>query len=1371
MTSETPGFVHLHVHTEYSPLDGMTKIADAVAKVASEGQIALAATDHGTTGGAWQLNRLAKQAGIKPLIGAEVYLAVMTDWRDEPDRTQKQIVEVDRDDDSAVDDDDEGSGASAKKKKLYEHLTLFATSKVGWTNLASMMDIAEETGFYAHPRIDFKLLKEYSEGILVLTGCLGGPVLGPVSRGNLDQARRNLDRIIDAVGHDNVFMEIMEHGIESETRALPAMVALAEEYDLPLVATNDSHYTFADEREAHEAWLAVQSKKTLTDPKRFQFHGAGYHLRTEAEMRALRPEAWWQTACDNTIVVANRFDDDVLPEAKIRLPGFPIPDTFLANPASNKSVERQYITSLAKLGSEKRYGPVMPQAVKDRLNTELSIIDDAGFVSYFLMVWDLIKWAREDGNLPDWEHLEGGILVGPGRGSAAGSVLSYVLEIVDICPLENNLLFERFMERGRIDMPDIDIDFEQQHLERVQAYLAYRWGPDKVARIGTHNVAQTKAAIKDAARVLELPAIGAKLTKVVPAGVGGNVFSFADLEDVTNSTSEKYRAELALCGADGVRVVNLAKKMFGTLKGEGIHACGVIISTEPLRGLIPLRRDRTKVGQGGLTMVTAWDAPDVGDTTGNTPGIGLLKLDVLSIRNLDIVSQACKFIKETTGETIDPRKLPHPNTKGDPRVQKTWALLKAGRTAGVFQMDSGGMQNMARAIGPESLTDLSAIVALFRPGPLSEGMDQLYAQRKSGAMAVDYDQFTHDPAEQAAIATVLGETYGVWVFQEQLMRLGAVVAGFDAGLRAKLRKAVGKKDKKVMDAVSLLFAEGAVKEFRDAEGNVTSIKFAEETATKIILAMQGSAAYLFNASHSAAYAQLAFITAFLKANWPAEYGAAILATTDDSDKRLSAIDALTDEGITILAPDVNSSLRITAPAGDMTVRLGLTEIKSVGQLGDMVVEARERNGNIPFTSLESMLTRLTDVRENKAPSISAIEGLIESGACDQFGPRLGQLMVVRAMKSNPALAVPDAEFGVLERSMRQRARLGVSLGMHPLKSLRHEVSMFVMPGSSLQGGQIVGPKVAPLSQIPDRNGAIVFVGALLGQWAEKGYAGGRMASITLEGSKGRISGVMWDDVLKGVSAVPRVGATVAVHAIVSMREREIEDEDGNIIETLVTKELTIKRIWEIFVDDSPVGSFARANAEHEEDDEPLPEVPVLPLLKLPTKAAAAKAAGDSGKPPTAPSRGGAKKASSPAVAPAEADADADSEPEPDAEPDTQPSAEPVVDVPPATEYDDYSPFDDSEYPPFDDQMAPPEDYAPPAEALTVLAPTVDVADAPIPVIVPDTRPQDEIDDDDAVYSLLKLARPVQYAVAPDPKPVLKVKRVPKGRTFMGGLSY
>ena len=1172
-TDAMAGFVHLHVHSEYSPLDGTSSIADIVAKAVADGQPAVSVTDHGTLGGVWQLAKTAKAAGVKPLIGIEAYLAVMANPAEEPDRFAGQSTMVDRDDASAADDDGRAETPIQKTKK-YEHLTIFATTKPGWRNLSVMMSKAEES-FYAKPLIDYKLLKQYSEGLLVLTGCIGGPVMGPVSRGNLDQARLNLDRIIDAVGHDRVFVEVMEHGIDAERKALRALHDLAVEYNLPMVATNDSHYTEEADRDMHAAWLANGSKKTLTDPKKFQFHGEGFHLRTEAEMRALRPAAWWQTACDNTVAIASMFEDDILPTAVNRLPAFPLPDGF--------ETERDFAEHLIAIGWAKRSKGTdipadLPADVRARLDLELSIIEDQGFLSYFFIVWDLIMWAREDGNLPGLPQVHG-IYVGPGRGSAAGSMFSYLLEIVDIDPIRHNLLFERFMEPGRTDMPDIDVDFEAEHVDRVRSYLAHKWGSDKVARIGTHAVAKTKLAIKDAARVLDLTPLGNKLNGAI-SKVGKT--TFGDLSDLSHKDANKFRDVLSGFGADGQGIMNLAGQFYGTLKGEGIHACGILIATEPLREMIPLRRDRKKSNGVGLEHITMWDAPDVGDIAGG--GIGLLKVDVLSLRNLDSMHLAVQFILETTGEVIDPRNLPDPDSKGDPRVDAAWSLLRAGKTAGLFQLESQGMKKVAQAVAPDCLTDLSAILALFRPGPLGAGMDRLYAERKAGTSAVNYDQFTSDPAEQDALNSVLGETYGVWVFQEQLMRLGTVVAGFDVKQRAKLRKAVGKKDASVMALVSAEFLEGAVKEFRDEQGKVTSIAFSKETAQRLINEMQASASYLFNASHSAAYAYISYMTAFLKANWPTEYGAAVLATTKNSEKRLAMIEALQSEGIEVLAPDVNRSRKGTAPEGEMKIRLGLTEIKGVGVLGETVVDIRERDG-VPFDSLSSLVVRLTDDKVAKV-NITAIEGLIEAGACDSFdAPRLGQMMVVRAVRTNPDITIPVDEFTPLEQSMRQRKRLGLAIGIHPTSSYAAELKEWRVPRVEGEDGKHVGQRAYPISRIKGGDdGKFVLVAAVLAEWDETSYSGGQMARITLEGKGSRINGVMWNSALAAVTEPPVVGSIVGVWARVVINQREVFDEDGEYVETITVTELNLLETWTIDVDAKELG--------------PAPGRPPVPALEV-----------------------------------------------------------------------------------------------------------------------------------------------------------------------------
>jgi len=1140
------GFAHLHVHTEHSPLDGLSKLADACEKVAADGNTALAITDHGTLGGAWKFASAARKAGIKPIIGTEAYLALSEDWRSEPDRHDAKTVQVERDDASSGDrDEDESTAAAASKTKAKrnQHITLLAKNATGWTNLIRMANKANES-FWVKPLMDFNLIKEHGEGIIVLTGCLGGPVLGPVSRGDMDEARSNLKRLIDAVGKENVFVEVMEHGIPAETAALPKMAELAAEFGLDMVATNDAHYVHADQAQTHEAWLAVQSGKTLDDPKRFQFHGAGFHLRTETEMRELRTEGWWQTAVSNTVMVA-ALCDDVVPQPHMRLPDFPLPEGF-------DSI-RQYYVQLVREGAIQKFGTPIPEEVSKRLQSEMAVIESAGFMSYFLIVMDVIDWARSQG-----------IRVGPGRGSAAGALTSYCLRIVSVDPLENNLLFERFLEPGRKGMPDIDVDFEKLRRHEVLQYLAERWGGDRVARIGSFSAAKTRRALRDAARLLEQRGVGDALSKAVPMGDGGQPYNFRQLADETDPAGSRFRDVLASFGEAGQSVVDLAKGFAGTVNGESIHACGTLIADTDLRSLVPLREDRSKSNSSGLSVITQWDGDDIDK-------FGLLKLDVLGLRNLDVISQAAKFIEQTTGVVIDPDNLPHPNTKNNPRVNATWELLRSGRTAGIFQMESSGMANLARQIQPDRLSDLSAVVALFRPGPLGEGMHLMYADRKSGEQDVSYARWTSDPAEAAAIDSVLGETYGVFVYQEQLMRLGTVVGGFDVSMRSQLRKAVSKKIKAEMEMVGEALIEGAPKVVTDeVTGEVISMAFSRQTASKLFESMKYSASYLFNASHSFAYAQLAYVTAYLKANWPAEYGAAILAMTDDAEKRQSALRALAEEGIDVQAPDVNRSHAGTYPIGDKTVLLGLSEIKGVGQSGAAIAEYRMHT-DATFDSIHDLMAKVIDDSGKSLIDVGTVEGLIEAGALDSFGSRLGLMRIARASKDH-TFDVPADEWGALERSTRQRQRLGVIMGVHPLDIMRQQITGQPFPlGNKRDDEMQIGQRGVDLGDLPSVDNDSTFCYGVLAEWSERAYSKGRMANFTLESADISIRGVLWDDTLRKMRSsdvgIPTVGSVVIMSGKVQIKTQDLEDEEGNVTGTVETKELMAFQMVALELDD------------------------------------------------------------------------------------------------------------------------------------------------------------------------------------------------------------
>ncbi|OCI32785.1 DNA polymerase III subunit alpha [Oerskovia enterophila] len=1185
------GFVHLHLHSEYSPLDGLGQLPDVVAAAAADGNPAVASTDHGTLSGAWKLDTLARQHDIKPIIGVEAYLAFGS-------RLARETGEVDPDDEDNEDVTSEGEGEDRRKTKRarqYMHLTLLAATPTGWSNLVRIVNESQSSAsFWSKPRIDYDLLAANAEGIIVLTGCLGGPLAYHLNRATLmdsraeaardqvearsqreqaaamrEKARWHLDQIIDAVGSQNVYIEVMDHGIPAQARVTTELRKISEESGIALVATNDAHFVHADQGRAHEAWLAVSSKKTLSDPKRFHFHGHGHHMRTEAEMRALFDGAdWWQEACDNTLVIAERCAARVLPEPKIRLPKFPTPAGFEDSTA--------YMKHLVTQGAIRRYAPegtpadagssVLDAEVRARLNHEFEVIKGLGFVDYFLIVWDVIEWARTQG-----------IRVGVGRGSAAGSVVSYCLGIVGVDPIRHGLLFERFLDFTRAELPDIDTDFEKGRRGEVLAYFAQRWGSDSVAQLGTFGIARTKAAIKDAARVLDATTLGNRISSKVPSA-GGKPLTFASLDDPSEGSAAEYRKVLAAAGAEGAEIIDLARDFEGTTRQPGLHACGVVLSDEPLTALIPTRRNRSKTAEVGAPRITEWEGSDI-------EAYGLVKMDLLGLRTLDVISACVALVAQNTGEVVDPDALDPDSPSHPERSHRAWQILQAGRTAGVFQLDSSGMTRLCEQVSPDSIDDLSALVALFRPGPLSAGMHERYAERKNGREQVSYDYLTTNPDEVAVIGQVLDQTFATVVFQEQLMQLGEVVAGFDAAERNRLRKAVSKKKADEVAAVRGLFMAGGVLDHH--KDGTAKVAFSIPTLEQLWKTFEGSAAYLFNKSHSAAYAQVAYVTAYLKANWPHEYAAALLSVTEDDDKRFVTLVDLAAEGLTVLPPDVNLG-QVSTSSDGTSVRLGLSEVKGAGEDTAKIVAARDLGG--PFTSL-------VDMMERSQVSVTLVEALIEAGACDTFGPRLGLMMISRSFRSTPAakpgaaprpaaavhhLPVPNAHWGVAQRAARQRATLGCVLGPPPLVTLSSQLRSVTVTGSRGESG-----RPTPLHRVRlQGDGTRADTIAMISAWAPRTYAGGRMVSLTLEGSSCTMKGVAFDSTCANIvrefgDADPQVGDIVAVNAKVNVSEREYErtDESGEtsmVVET--STELMVNRLYPLDIQDPTTVDLAPVDA-------------------------------------------------------------------------------------------------------------------------------------------------------------------------------------------------
>lgn len=1316
-------FVHLHVHSEFSALDGAVRLNSAFKKAKESGQNACAISDHGTLGGIWKARKYAKENGVKLLPADEVYVAIGSrfeknsievpvesplasdeacshgddahshgidlfseeDLADErtaeveareargiladPDSTEAQkaaarAVLGNPAEDTVAVDPDAGDTKDGVRKKHYWHLTLMARNETGWRNLIAMQNEAFATGIYYKPRIDFELLKKHSEGVIALTGCLGGVVAEPVGRAydarkrstdarNLlralaerisaeknismddlgralvsvdanyesvnemksvadsleevyekgdhipsqvellvteemlelhrirktadernaiatNQARENIETLIDALGRENVYVEVMEHGIPSEQAIIGDIVELANEYKLPLVATNDAHYLEEDDHDFHEAWLAMQSKSTLADPKRYRFTGTGFFLRTEEQMRALREDSWWQEAVSNTQLVADRVDENIIPDPEARMPRFQMPE-------GETRSSREYMIDLIFKGAAERYGENWREErpdVKERLNYEFKVIDSMGFLDYFAIVENVISWARSTAPVYPGGPAKKPILVGPGRGSAAGSLVSYCLRIVNVDPLDYNLLFERFLEPGRPDWPDIDMDYEKSRLDEVLAYMVHKWGVRSVARIGSFAISKSRASIKNAARVLGIKGgAGDKLSKLVPVAFG-QPWPIEKMFDETKAEGNDFRKQLQRLGEDGERIIDLARDFEGLVTGVGIHACGVVVADIDLDELVPLRQDTSKVQGERLSAVTAWDSKDI-------EAAGLLKLDFLSLRTLDIISLACEHIKETTGEVIDPDNLPNPNDLSNPRVAAAYRLLVEGKTSGIFQSESAGMTKVYQNIQPSNLEDLSAVVALFRPGPLAAQMDIRYADRKHGREAVTYDYITLDKAEQEVIDGVLGVTYGTTVYQEQIMQLSRVVAGFDAKLANKMRKAMGKKLHEVMAEVEALFVEGAQQDVNMA--GEPKLAFKEATARRLWDLLKGNADYLFNKSHSVAYAQIAYVTAYLKANWPAEFGAAVLATTEKKESRVATIRSLVAEGIEVLAPSVNKSRPMTFPEGSSAVRLGLTEIKGLGSIGEAIYKHRiwvNKDGETvedPYPDLRAVAKRVKD-EAGKAIQVNHLEALVESGACDEFGPRMGQHMVCRAVVRTD-MAPLEMEWGPIERAARQRGRLYTSLGEHPLQTAQTYLRSWRTPDSVVYGQTMYGQAPQPISYVlhTAKDGETALTLGVLAAWSERTYAGGRMANITIEGSRASVDCVIWDANLGEIKAAyngeaPLPGSIVAVSGRVTLNLVEVEDEDGNVSD-ISKKEMTVTKVFPVPIPDEPAGAL------------------------------------------------------------------------------------------------------------------------------------------------------------------------------------------------------
>ncbi len=979
-------FAHLHVHTEYSMLDGASRVGELMDSVLQMDMSAVAMTDHGVMFGAVDFHKQATKRGINPIIGCELYLAA----GDRRNTTQMTV---------------EG--------KRYYHLIALAENQIGYHNLMKLTSRAYTEGYWYKPRVDRELLEEHREGLIILSGCLGAELNQKLLAGSYDDARETAGWYKEVFG-DSYYVELQDHGIPEQQATNGDLIKIAKSLDVGLVVTNDSHYTHQADYEAHDALLCVQTGALKAETNRFKLHNDQFYVKPAEQMQALfpeHPETW-----KNTLLIAERckvdFDFDAM-----HLPRFDCPDGH---------DQKSYLREKVRAGALRRYGAEdsatsyegLRDEVKSRIEYELGVIEDMGFSAYFLIVADLIEHAREVG-----------IRVGPGRGSAAGCAVSYCAGITDLDPIQHGLLFERFLNPERISMPDIDMDFDERRRGEMIRYTAEKYGQDHVAQIVTFQTIKAKQAIKDAARVLGLPyAFGDRLCKMFPPPVQGQESPLAEALELSGELADSCDTN-----PDAKKVIDLAAGLEGLRRQHSIHAAGVVIADVPITDIVP-----TLQVDGEAEVVTQYDG-------GQVEALGLLKMDFLGLRNLTIISDALVHIEMTTGEKIDIDNLPLDDAK-------TYALISRGETDGVFQMESTGYKALCRLMKPDRFEDITALGALYRPGPMGKNLHTDYANRKNGLAPVTY---VHPD-----VTEILEESYGLLIYQEQVQKIAQKIAGFTLGQADMIRKAMGKKLQDKMEELKSDFIDGT-----EASG------YPRTLGVELWNTIEGFAKYAFNKSHSAAYGMVTYQTAWLKEHYPVEYMAALLTSVkNNKDKLPAALHACRTMGIEVLVPDINESQVNFAPvtgSHDDTaaqIRFGMSAVRNVGEgVVEEIIAARRSSG--AFGDFHEFVDKVPIGVLNKR----TIESLVKAGAFESLGhPRRGLQMAVEAVIDN-ALSIkrreedgeftlfgglasgddavkmappniPDLEYDRKAKLDAEREMLGLYVSDHPLLGLERALS-------------------------------------------------------------------------------------------------------------------------------------------------------------------------------------------------------------------------------------------------------------------------------------------------------------------------------------------
>jgi DNA polymerase III subunit alpha len=921
-------FVHLHVHTEYSMLDGAAKIAKLAARAQELGMPAVAMTDHGNVFGAYEFQKTVAAAGLTPIIGIEAYVAPKSRFHREPvfwgEQHQRKTDEA------------TGRGGDISASGSYLHKTLLAANAQGLRNLFRISSLASLEGYYRKwPRMDDELLEQYHEGIIATTGCPSGAIQTRLRLGQYDEALKTAGKYQDIFGKENYFLELMDHGIPIETAVREDLLRIAKHLNIPFLATNDSHYVTEDQKAAHDALLCVGTNSLVADPARFKFSGEGYYLRTAEEMRALDSSDMWAQACRNTLLIAERVESykEVFAHRDLAAK-FPVPDG---------ETEMSWLRKETARGAVGRYGAQVPANVTERIEFELGVIEQMGFPGYFLVVADICRYARENG-----------IALGPGRGSATGSMVAYVTGITELDPIEHSLLFERFLNPERISMPDVDLDFDERRRGDMIRYVTERYGEDNVSLIITYMTIKSKAAVKDANRILGYPfAVGEKITKAFPPAVQGKEIPLAAIFDEDNPRYGEAGELRKLYEEDPdvKKVIDTGRGIEGLIRGTGVHAAGVILSSEPLVDVMPIHR-RPDDG----ARITGFNGPDC-------EYMGSLKMDFLGLRNLTVISDTVENVKANRGIDVDPLKLPLDD-------DKAYEILRAGKTLGIFQLDSTMMRDLTKLMGPTRFEDISAVLALGRPGPMEAKSHINYALRKSGQQKVE----PVHPELREPLEEILGETYHLVVYQEQVMAIARKLAGYTLGGADILRRAMGKKKKAEMDMQWELFSTG-----------MNENGYSPEATQAVWDVLLPFSAYGFNKSHTAGYGLVSYWTAYLKANYPAEYMAALLTSVGTNKDKMAVYLAETRHmGVKVLPPDVNESWLRFAAVGD-DIRFGLGAIRNVGEnVVEAVIKARTGQGR--YASFHDFLCKVPLPVCNKR----VVESLVKAGAFDSLGhPRKG----------------------------------------------------------------------------------------------------------------------------------------------------------------------------------------------------------------------------------------------------------------------------------------------------------------------------------------------------------------------------------------------